>query len=69
MFVPKPHSKDPDDLRQVTDYRRLNEVIIKDRYPILNIEEAQDRLTGSDWYSKIDIKDSFYYIRMKLGEE
>jgi len=65
MFVPKPNNG----LRQVTDYRRLNEETIKDRYPLPNIEEAQDRLTGANWYTKIDLRDAFYSIRMKEGEE
>ncbi|CAA77891.1 Reverse Transcriptase, partial [Cladosporium fulvum T-1 virus] len=65
MFVPKANGK----LRLVQDYRKLNEITIKNRYPLPNIEEAQDRLTGSDWYTKIDLRDAFYAIRMAEGEE
>lgn len=65
LFVPKPNGK----LRLVVDYRRLNEVTIKNRYPLPNIEESQDRLTGADWFTKIDLRDAFYAIRMAKGEE
>ncbi|KAI7151490.1 hypothetical protein KC349_g9431 [Hortaea werneckii] len=65
MFVPKKGGK----LRMVIDYRRLNEVTVKNRYPLPNIEEMQDRLTGANWYSKIDLRDAFYAVRMAKGEE
>lgn len=65
MFVPKPNGK----LRLVVDFRRLNDITVKNRYPLPNIEEMQDRLTGSDWYTKIDLRDAFYAIRMAKGEE
>ena len=29
----------------------------------------QDRLTGANWYSKIDLRDAFYAVRMAKGEE
>ncbi|GIZ39172.1 hypothetical protein CKM354_000256300 [Cercospora kikuchii] len=63
--VPKPNGK----TRIVVDYRKLNDITIKNRYPLPNIEESQDRLTGSDWYTKIDLRDAFYAIRMAEGEE
>ncbi|KAI7216676.1 hypothetical protein KC365_g13172 [Hortaea werneckii] len=57
MFVPK---KIGNKTRMVIDYRRLNEITVKNRYPLPNIEEMQDRLTGADWYSKVDLRDAFY---------
>jgi hypothetical protein len=65
LFVPKPNGK----LRMVQDYRKLNEVTIKNRYPLPSIEEAQDRIIGAQWFSKIDLRDAFYSIRMAEGEE
>jgi hypothetical protein len=56
-------------MRIVTDYRRLNEITIKDRYPLPNISELHDRLNGAKWFTKIDLRDAFYSIRIKEGEE
>jgi hypothetical protein len=65
MAVPKKNRK----IRIVTDYRRLNEITIKDRYLLPNIGELHDRLNGSKWFTKIDLRDAFYSIRIKEGEE
>ncbi|KAI6789405.1 hypothetical protein KC331_g215 [Hortaea werneckii] len=65
LVVPKPNGND----RVVQDYRRINDVTIKNRYPLPNIEEARDRLTGANWFTKIDLRDAFYSIRMAEGEE
>jgi hypothetical protein len=43
MFVLKKDSK----LRPCIDFRKLNEIIIKNLYLLLNITELQDRLTGA----------------------
>ena len=40
IFVLKPNG----DLRLVIDYRVLNDITIKNRYPLLNIDEILDRL-------------------------
>jgi len=65
MFVPKKGGK----LRMVIDYRRLNAITIKNWYPLLNIEEMKNRLTGAQWFTKIDLRDAFYSIRIAEGEE
>ncbi len=65
MFVPKKGGK----LRIVIDYRRLNAITIKNRYPLLNIEEIKNRLTRAQWFTKIDLRDAFYSIRIAEGEE
>ena len=65
MFVPKKGGK----LRMVIDYRKLNECTEKNRYPLPNISEMTDRLTGAQWFTKIDLRDAFHGIRMAEGEE
>jgi hypothetical protein len=65
LAVPKKNGK----IRIVTDYRRLNEMTVKDRYPLPNIGELHDRLHGARWFTKIDLRDAFYSIRIKEGEE
>ena len=56
-------------MRLCVDYRKLNDITIKNRYPLPNIEELQDRLAKAKWFSKIDLKGAYNLIRMKEGEE
>ena len=60
LFVPK---KDRS-LRLYVDYRGLNAVTIKNRYPLLLISKIIDRVNGSVIFSKIDLKDVYYKIRI-----
>jgi hypothetical protein len=57
------------DPRVVQDYRQVNLRTIKDRYPLLNIGEIRNRLEGAIWFTKINLRDAFYSIRIKEGEE
>jgi hypothetical protein len=65
LFAPK---KDRT-LRLYVDYRGLNAVTIKNRYPLSLISELLDRLNGAKVFSKIDLKDAYYRIRIKKGDE
>lgn len=65
LFVPKRDGS----LRLCVDYRGLNKVTIKNRYPLPLISEILDRISGSQFFSKIDVKDAYYRIRIKEGDE
>ena len=65
LFAPKKDGS----LRLCVDYRKLNDITVKNRYPLPNIEELQDRLAQANWFSKIDLKGAYNLIRMKEGEE
>ena len=65
LFAPK---KDGG-LRVCIDYRKLNEITKKNRYPLPRIDELQDRLIGAKWFTAIDVRDAYYRVRMKEGEE
>ena len=65
LFVPK---KD-ENLRFCVDYRKLNDITVKNRYPLPNISELQDRLEGAKWFTSLDLRGAYNLIRMKEGEE
>ena len=51
------------------DYRALNEVSVKDRYPLPLIKETLNNLQGMKHFLKIDIISAFNNVRMKEGHE
>ena len=51
------------------DYKRLNTITKKDHYPIPVIEEILAQLEGTKYFTKIDICQAFYRIRMSEDSE
>ena len=51
------------------DFRRLNAITIKNRYPLPIIEELLDELSGSVWFTSLDLRAGYHQIRMKPREE
>lgn len=56
-------------LRLCVDYRRLNAITLKNVYPLPLIPEMLDRLAGSKIYSKLDLKDAYWHLRIAAGDE
>ena len=52
-------------LRLCIDYRRLNRVTIKNRYPLPRIDDLFDQLRGARVYSKIDLCIGYHQLRVK----
>ncbi|GJZ76555.1 putative reverse transcriptase domain-containing protein [Tanacetum coccineum] len=48
--------------RMCIDYRELNKLTVKNRYPLLRIDDLFDQLQGSSVYSKIDLRSGFSKI-------
>nr|GEY37862.1 hypothetical protein [Tanacetum cinerariifolium] len=46
------------------DYRELNKLTIKNRYPLLKIDDLFDQLQGSCYFSKIDLRSSYSQLRV-----
>ena len=56
-------------LRFCVDYRKLNAISKKDRYPIPLIDELMERLNGAKIFTKLDIRQGFHRIRMDPDSE
>ena len=52
-------------LRLSIDYRQLNRVMIKNRYPLLRIDGLFDQLRGARVYSKIDLCTGYLHLRVR----
>ncbi|GKC76658.1 putative reverse transcriptase domain-containing protein, partial [Tanacetum coccineum] len=47
------------------DYRELNKLTIKNRYPLPKIDDLFDQLQGSRYFSKIDLRSSYHQLRVR----
>ncbi|GJR29241.1 reverse transcriptase domain-containing protein [Tanacetum coccineum] len=47
------------------DYRELNKLTVKNRYPLPRIDDLFDQLQGSSVYSKIDLKSGYHQLRVR----
>nr|GEV26582.1 putative reverse transcriptase domain-containing protein [Tanacetum cinerariifolium] len=47
------------------DYRELNKLTVKNRYPLPRIDDLFDQLQGSSMYSKIDLRSGYYQLRVR----
>ncbi|KAF5756264.1 putative nucleotidyltransferase, Ribonuclease H [Helianthus annuus] len=51
--------------RMCIDYRELNKVTVKNRYPLPRIDDLFDQLQGSCYYSKIDLRSGYHQLRVR----
>ncbi|GJQ93553.1 putative reverse transcriptase domain-containing protein [Tanacetum coccineum] len=51
--------------RMCIDYRELNKLIVKNRYPLPRIDDLFDQLQGSSIYSKIDLRSGYHQLRVQ----
>ncbi|GJU95409.1 putative reverse transcriptase domain-containing protein [Tanacetum coccineum] len=51
--------------RMCIDYRELNKLTVKNRYPLPRIDDLFDQLQGSSVYSKIDLRSGYHQLRVR----
>ena len=52
-------------LRMCIDYRQINKVIVKNKYPLPRIEDIFYQLKGAGVFLKIDLRSGYYQLRVK----
>src|SRR5690606_2477068 len=50
-------------LRLCIDYRGLNELTIKDSYPLPRVDELLSRLSNAKYFSALDLKSGYYQVK------
>src|SRR5947209_15212703 len=65
LFVPKKNGK----LRMCIDYRGLNNVTIKNRYPLPLMDILREQVSKAKVFCRLDLCDGYYLIRIKEGDE
>ena len=54
-------------MRLCIDYRKLNQVTVKNKYPLPRVDDLFDQLQGAQVFSKIDLRSG--YLHLKIAKE
>lgn len=65
LLVPKKGCKDLSEYRLVIDYRKLNDVVKEDKFPIPNIDDILDGLSQSKFFSTLDLNQGYYQVPLE----
>jgi hypothetical protein len=55
-------------MKMCIDYQSLNEVTIKNKYPLPRIDDLFDQLQGAKYFSKIDLRSGYHQLRIKEAD-
>lgn len=64
LLVPKKTSNQDKKWRLVVDYRKLNNCIVDDKFPLPNITDILDSLSGSIYFSHLDLHQGYYQVSL-----
>ncbi|CAL1372707.1 unnamed protein product [Linum trigynum] len=56
-------------LRMCIDYRAINKLTVKNKWPIPNIADLFDQLGDAMWFTKLDLRSGYYQVRIAEGDE
>jgi hypothetical protein len=65
LFVKKPDGS----LRMCVNYRQVNAMLLKDVYLIPRIDTLIYMLSQKKWFSRVDLRDAYYQLRMSSESE
>ena len=54
--------------RMCIDYRQLNKVTVKNKYPLPRIDDLFDQLQGACTFSKIDLRSSYHRLKIRATD-
>lgn len=54
--------KEKGEYRLCIDYRALNKITVRDRYPLPRIDDQIGRLAGKTWFTNLNLKDRFHHV-------
>ncbi|GJV08672.1 putative reverse transcriptase domain-containing protein [Tanacetum coccineum] len=65
--APAPYRLAPSEMQEqmCIDYRELNKLTVKNRYPLPRIDDLFDQLQGLSTYSKIDLRSGYHQLRVR----
>ncbi len=55
-------------LHMCVDYRALNKLTVKNRYPLPRIDEIFDSMQGATMFSRIDLDSAYHQVKIKEGD-
>ena len=55
-------------MRLCVDYRALNEVTIKNKYPLPRIDDLFNQLKGAKYFSKIDLRSGYFQLKIRESD-